>query len=81
MITTPAGPRSPSPVVERVAGWYNGWLWQPLGIVLLLLVLLTGGLALLLSLRRSASAPGPVLSTWIGGLFGAISLLVLIAVA
>src|SRR5271166_2290042 len=63
------------------SGWYDGRLWQPLGIVLLLAVLLVGGLALLFAIRRSSAGPGPTVSLWLGGLFGALSLIVLVAVA
>ena len=43
---------------SSASGWYNGLLWQPLGIVLLVVLLAGGGLGLLFALRRSSAAPG-----------------------
>ena len=50
-----------TPLMEWLlgAGWHDGLLWQPLGIVLLVVLLVGGGLALLFALRRSSAAPGP----------------------
>ncbi|MGO9113162.1 MAG: ABC transporter permease [Thermoguttaceae bacterium] len=72
-----------TPLMEWLlgSGWYEGRLWQPLGIALLLAVLLGGGFALIFAIRRSSAAPGPAVSLWIGGLFGIVSLIVLAAVA
>ncbi len=72
-----------TPLREWLLGgdWEKGILWHPLGTALLLLLVAGGGLALILALRRSSAAAGPALSSWIGGLFGLISLAVLSAVA
>jgi hypothetical protein len=72
-----------TPVMEWLLGqdWDQAVLWRPLGIALLVVLLVGGGLALLLKLRRSSAPPGPVASDWIGGILGAVSLLALAAVA
>jgi ABC-type transport system involved in multi-copper enzyme maturation permease subunit len=72
-----------TPLMEWLlgSGWGEGLLWKPTGVALLLTVLLGGGIFLLLALRRSSAAPGPTVSMWTGSLFGAMSLLVLTAVA
>ena len=52
--------RQITPLAEWLlgAGWYNGWLWHWQGVAVLLAVLLGGGLALILALRRGGT-PGP----------------------
>jgi ABC-type transport system involved in multi-copper enzyme maturation permease subunit len=62
-------------------GWQNGLLWHPLGIVLLLILLVGGGLASFLALRRTSAAPGPTVSLCFGGIFAVLSLMVLAGVA
>ncbi len=59
------------------AGWQNGWLWHPLGIGVLLAILVGGGCALVISLRRGSGPPGPTLSLWTGAILGVFSLGVL----
>ena len=71
-----------TPLMEWLlgAGWHQGGLWQPAGIVVLAVLLTVGGLGLLTVLRRSSDTPGQAVSMWVGGLFGGLSLLVLAAV-
>ena len=61
------------------AGWYNGWLWHWQGIALLLTVVLGGGFALAIALRRGGT-PSPGLSMWTGCILGGLTLIVLTAV-
>jgi len=72
-----------TPLVEWLlgAGWSSGFLWQPLGTTLLLVLLVGGGLGLLFALRYSSAAPGPTTSLLMGGIFGVLSLMVLSTVA
>jgi ABC-type transport system involved in multi-copper enzyme maturation permease subunit len=61
------------------AGWYNGWLWHWQGVAVLLTVLLCGGLALILALRRGGT-PGSGISMWTGSILGALTLVILAGV-
>jgi ABC-type transport system involved in multi-copper enzyme maturation permease subunit len=72
-----------TPLMEWLLGpgWTSGTLWHPWGMTLVIALLLVGGLALLRTLRQSTAPPGPETSLWIGGIFGALSLLALVAVA
>lgn len=63
------------------AGWYNGWLWQPAGIAVLLALVLGGGAALVIALRRGPPQPSPAASLFTGSVLGALTLLVLAALA
>ncbi len=71
-----------TPLMEWLlgSGWYDGLLWQHSGIILLVVLLAGGGLALLFALRRSSTA-GPTTSLCFGGIFAALSLMVLAVVA
>ncbi len=72
-----------TPIMEWLlgSGWHFGLLWQPLGTIVLLAVLLVGGLISLFAIRRSSARPGPTASLVVGGLFGLLSLVVLSVVA
>ena len=63
------------------AGWHNGWLWQPAGIAVLLALVLGGGTALIVALRRGPARPGPAASLCTGSVLGVLTLLVLAALA
>ena len=62
-------------------GWYNGWLWHPAGIAVLLAIVLGGGAALVVALRRGPPQPGPAASLVTGSVLGVLTLLVLAALA
>ncbi len=72
-----------TPLMEWLlgAGWHDGLLWHPMGIAFLVVLLVGGGFVLLSALRRGSAGPGPTASMCLGGIFGALSLVVLSGVA